>query len=319
MDACVLAAVAPRTDTATVRAQIDEGVYADFYNLHTDAGTEEDDLRARAANLQQVSEYIKKQSAGNAVVLFGDTNSRYSRTRDGIPIFRQQNAMTDTWVELQRGGVEPTAETLCDNPSRDNTCETVDKVFYRASPLVDLRAVGWAYESTRFLQANGDLLSDHNPIAVNFTWAAGARLRQSGFWGGPHGTWFSDVPALAALARPAKPATLTFRGADRVDGLGLTLADGTSFVHGGTGGSPVSLTLAADEYWTGARLCQAQKNQHTRIFYIKATTSQGRTLEAGKTTADCRDSEAPAGWQITGFLGQDGDEIDQLAFVYAPR
>ena len=301
-----------------VRVQVDEGVYADFYNLHTDAGTEEDDLRARAANLKQVSDYIKKNSEGNAVVLFGDTNSRYSRTRDGIPIFRQQNGMTDTWVELQRGGVEPTAETLCQNPSTDNTCETVDKVFYRGSPLVDLRAVYWNYESTRFLQDNGDLLSDHNPITVNFTWAAGTKLRQSNFWGGPHGTWFSDVPTLAALARP-KAATITFRGADRVDGLGLLLADGTSMVHGGTGGKTSSLELAGDEYWTGARLCQGQKDRRTRVFYIKATTSKGRTLEAGQTTPDCRDSLAPEGWQIAGFAGQDGDEIDQLAFVYAPR
>ena len=28
---------------------------------------------------------------------------------------------------------------------------------------------------------------------------------------------------------------------------------------------------------------------------------------------------AEAWWQIVGFLGQDGDEIDQLAFIYAPQ
>jgi hypothetical protein len=27
----------------------------------------------------------------------------------------------------------------------------------------------------------------------------------------------------------------------------------------------------------------------------------------------------PTGWQIVGFAGQDGDEMDQLAFIYAPK
>ncbi|KAK8130049.1 Endonuclease exonuclease phosphatase family protein [Apiospora kogelbergensis] len=301
-----------------VRVQVDEGIFVDFYNLHADAGTEPDDLTARAANLKQVADYIDVNSVGNAVVVFGDTNSRYSRTADAIRVFRTQNGLIDTWVELIRNGVEPTAESLCDNPSTTNYCETVDKILYRAGPTVDLKATHWSYESNKFLQADGNVLSDHNPITANFTYNPGTTLRQSNFWGGPWGNWFSDAPKLATLSKP-KAASLTVRGADRLDGVSVQLTDGTTFSHGGSGGTAASLSLAANEFWTGAVLCQGQKDSHTRNFYIKATTSTGRTVEAGKTTSDCLTSTAPAGWQIVGFMGQDGDEVDQLAFVYAPQ
>ncbi|KAI1381298.1 endonuclease exonuclease phosphatase family protein [Hypoxylon crocopeplum] len=301
-----------------MRAAIDDGVYVDVYNLHTDAGTEDDDITARAANLQQVADAIDVRSIGNAVLVFGDTNSRYTRAGDGTLVFSEQNGLTDPWVELVRGGTVPDTETICENPSTTNTCETVDKVFYRGSPLVDVSATYWSYESAKFLQANGSILSDHNPVTVNFTWSAGSSLRQSGFWGGPHGTWFNDVSALAAKTSP-KASTLTFRGGERLDSVGVTLADGTTFTHGGDGGAVSTLTLGASEYWTSAELCQGQKDDHTRNFYIQATTSTGRTLAAGSSTSDCATFTAPAGWGIVGFLGQAGDEMDQLAFVYAPQ
>ncbi|KAK7977727.1 hypothetical protein PG996_003780 [Apiospora saccharicola] len=301
-----------------MRVQMDEGIYVDFYNLHADAGTEPDDLTARAANLKQVADYIDANSVGNAVVVFGDTNSRYSRTADAIRVFGTQNGLTDTWVELIRNGVVPTEESLCENPSTTNYCETVDKILYRAGATVDLKATHWSYESTKFLQPDGNVLSDHNPITANFTYNPGTTLRQSNFWGGPWGNWFSDVPKLATITKP-KATALTVRGANRLDGVSATLADGTTFTHGGSGGTAATLSLAANEFWTGAVLCQGQKDNHTRNFYIKATTSTGRSVEAGKTTSDCLTSTAPAGWQIVGFMGQDGDEIDQLAFVYAPQ
>ncbi|KAI0411072.1 endonuclease/Exonuclease/phosphatase [Xylaria grammica] len=301
-----------------MRLQLSDGVYVDAYNLHTDAGTEAEDLKARASNLQQVADYINTWSIGNAVVVFGDTNSRYTRVADIVPAFLTQSGLTDAQVELILGGVAPTVEVLCENPSTTNKCETVDKIFYRGSALLDLTATYWAYESGKFLQSNGSILSDHNPITANFTWAAGASLRQSSFFGGAEGTWFSDVPTLSAKTAP-KASVLTFKGASRLDSVAITLADGTALAHGGTGGTASTLTLGSNESWVSARLCQGQKSGKTRNFYIKATTSAGRTLEAGTTTSDCATFTAPDGWAIVGFLGQDGDEMDQLAFVYAPQ
>lgn len=301
-----------------MRVQIDDGVFVDCYNLHADAGIEDGDETARNANLAQVADYIDVWSAGNAVLVFGDTNSRYTRTEDDITIFGTQNGLRDAWVELIRNGVPPTVESLCDNPSLTNDCETVDKVFYRGSAVVGLEATYFNYESSKFLQSNGSILTDHNPITVNLTWTSGASLRQSNFWGGAYGTWFSDVPTLEGKTKP-KASVLTFRGSSRLDGVGLTLADGTTLTHGGTGGTAATLALGSAEYWTSAQLCEGVKNSETRNFYIKATTSAGNTLTAGTATADCATFSAPSGWQIVGFVGQDGDEIDQLAFIYAPQ
>ncbi|KAI0137519.1 endonuclease/Exonuclease/phosphatase [Xylariales sp. AK1849] len=301
-----------------MRVQIDDGVFVDSYNLHADAGTEDEDETARDANLAQVADYIDTWSIGNAVLVFGDTNSRYTRTADDIGIFASQNGLTDAWLELIRNGVVPTEETLCDNPSNNTYCETVDKLFYRGSSVVNLEATYFNYESSKFLQSNGSILSDHNPITVNFTWTSGSSLRQSNFSGGPHGTWFSDVPTLEAKTSP-KASVLTFRGGARLDSVGLTLTDGTTVTHGGTGGTETSLTLGASEYWTSTELCEGVKNDETRIFYISASTSTGQNLTTGTSTSDCTTFTAPTGWQILGFVGQDGDEIDQLAFVYAPQ
>ncbi|KAH7028979.1 endonuclease/exonuclease/phosphatase [Microdochium trichocladiopsis] len=294
-------------------------VYVDVYNLHADAGTSDADLVARSANIRQVADYAATWSVGNAVIIFGDTNSRYSRPLDVAVRELIASGFKDAWVEFERGGVVPTAETLCSNPSTTDACETVDKVFYRSSPLVTLTGEGFKYASSRFLQPDGNILSDHNPVNVNFTWAAGASLRQSGLRGGPHGDWFNDAPALAAKTTKPKASVLTFRGDSRLDSVSIQLADGTVLSHGGSGGTASSLTLGAAEYWTAATLCQAQRNGHTRNFYISATTSTGRTLKSGTTTGDCGTFTAPAGWQIVGFLGRDGDEMDQLGFIYSPQ
>lgn len=246
----------------------------------------------------------------------GDTNSRYTRALDKITVFETQNGLTDAYVQLETGGVNPTVEVLCDNPSLVNNCETVDKVFYRGSAQLSLQATYFSYESSKFLQSDGSILSDHNPITVNFTWAASSARRQSAFEGGPHGDWFND---LNSIPSSPKASVLTFRGASRLDSVGLTLTDGTTFTHGGTGGTAISLTLGSSEYWVTAELCQGKVSGETRNFYILATTSTGRTLASGTSTSDCTTFSPPTGWQIVGFMGQDASGIDQLAFIYAPQ
>ncbi|GAA4721558.1 hypothetical protein Prum_010910 [Phytohabitans rumicis] len=92
-----------------MRVRLAEGVYVDFYNLHADAGSDSGDLSARAANFAQLSSFISSHSAGNAVVVMGDTNTRYTRATDGTTIrdFASANGLTDVWVELTRGGNAP--------------------------------------------------------------------------------------------------------------------------------------------------------------------------------------------------------------------
>lgn len=115
-----------------MRVRIDEGIFIDFYNLHADAGTEDGDETARAANIQQVANYIDSFSVGNAVMVFGDTNSRYTRADDGIRVLTTQNGLTDAWVLDAEGGVAPAigADALVcpDGVPPDIDCEVVDKV-----------------------------------------------------------------------------------------------------------------------------------------------------------------------------------------------
>lgn len=342
-----------------MRMKIDQGVWIDVYNLHTDAGygsclsfspstfskhtqqctfqtphtsissssplthpsTEDADQTARQSNIQQVADHIDTYSTGNAVLVFGDTNSRYTRTLDNIRLFSTQSSLTDAWVQIIHAGTPPSVESLCDNPSTTPSCETVDKLFYRGSPAVNLTATAFEYASSMFLQSNGSILSDHNPIHIDLAWSVeDVALRQSDFFGGPHGTWFSDVPALDALdaASPAG-ATVTLRGAERVDGVGIALAGGaTNFTHGGTGGEAVVLELGEGEYVDSVRVCEGKYNDETRIFYVQVSASAaGKSVEVGVETEDCATFEAPAeGWGLVGFVGQDGDEIDQVAVVW---
>jgi endonuclease/exonuclease/phosphatase family metal-dependent hydrolase len=301
-----------------MRVQISSGIWIDVYNLHADAGTEAADLTARAANLRQVSQHITTYSAGNPVLVFGDTNSRYTRSADVPSIFATDNGMTDAWVQIPRNGVAPTpgaADIVCTNPSETTSCETVDKVFYRGSPAVQLSATAFDYVGDKFLQANGDILSDHNPVLVNFTWSQGQNLRMSDYTGGPHGDFFSDIPTLAGVQKPTI-SSVTLRGADRLDAISLTLSTGQTFSHGGDGGTAYTLRFNAGESWSKATICQAQKDGQTRVFYMSVTTSQGRLLSAGRQMGDCFTQTAESGWGVVGFVGRDGDEIDRVALVY---
>ncbi|KAJ2894949.1 hypothetical protein MKZ38_007067 [Zalerion maritima] len=304
-----------------VSSSSDDGTtaqYVDFYNVHTDAGTEDGDEDARNSNLAQVSEYIQTWSLGVPAIVAGDTNSRYSRTADNIDIFTTENDMLDAWAELIMGGTAPTTTSICDNPSLVNTCEIVDKVFYRGSGLADLEAVEFNYVSSDFLQDDGNILSDHNVIRVSFALTDSSALKMSPLLGGAYGDPFSDVDTVAALS-PPKVSEIVFSGGSRLDSVGVVLSDGTELTHGGTGGTESSLTLGPDEYWTDATLCVGEKDDRERNFYISATTSSGNTVEAGTQTDDCADFSAPSGWQVVGFIGRDGDEMDQIGLLFGPQ
>ena len=302
-----------------MRVRLTAGVYVDFYNLHTNAGTTDGDEASRASNLSQLSSFMATHSAGNAVVVMGDTNTRYTRAADTISSFTAANGLTDAWVQLERGGHAPAAGSaalVCDETAITNTCEVVDKVLYRGNKLVSLNATDYSNEHAGFVDAAGAMLSDHDPISVSFAWTQNAAFQQSEQFGGPHGDYYTDIASVPAGGRAA---AITLRAGERVDQIGVTLTNGAALVHGGTGGTASSLTLGSSEFVTSAMLCEAELDSRTRIFYAKLTTNQGRTLSGGTTTADCVTRTAPAGWQIAGFHGRAGDEVDKIGFIYTRR
>ncbi|MFE7648001.1 jacalin-like lectin [Streptomyces phaeoluteigriseus] len=300
------------------RVRLAEGVFLDLYNVHTNADSTDDALAARRANIQQLSDFIRANSSGNAVIVMGDTNTRYTRAGDNIRTLVAENGLTDPWVKLVKGGTPPAQGAdalLCPTTAPTNACEVVDKVLYRGSRLLSLDATRYQNEWASFLDSAGGNLSDHFPHTVDFSYTLNSTLRASDFFGGPHGTAFTDADDLPAT--PA-PRTLTLRGGSRVDAVSLTHDGGTTLTHGGTGGTATSLTLAAGEHLTSVRLTQGHKDGRTRIFAASFTTDRGRTLSTGTAGADARTFAAPSGWRIVGFTGRAGAEVDKLGVVYAP-
>jgi endonuclease/exonuclease/phosphatase (EEP) superfamily protein YafD len=300
------------------RVRLAEGVFVDLYNVHTNADSTDDALAARRANVEQLSDFIQANSSGNAVIVMGDTNTRYTRTGDNIRTLADENGLTDAWVRLVKGGTRPAQGAdalLCPTTAPTDDCEVVDKVLYRGSDLLSLNATRYHNEWAAFLDSAGANLSDHFPHTVDFSYTLNPSLRASDFFGGPHGTAFNDADDLPGTP---SPRTLTLRGASRLDGVSLTLDGGRTLAHGGTGGTATSLTLASGEHLTSVKLSQGRKDGRTRVFSAAFTTDRGRTLASGTATTDTKTFTAPPGWQITGFTGRAGDEIDKLGVVYAP-
>ncbi|NKE61447.1 endonuclease [Lentzea sp. PSKA42] len=298
------------------RVQVAEGVLIDFYNVHANAGSNEPDLAARRANISELSRFITANSAGNAVVVAGDTNTRYTRSGDNIRELLTANGLTDAWVQEERGGVPPAAGSPtigCDDQNITDACEVVDKILYRGNRYITLNLSRYGNENAAFRTADNKMLSDHYPIAADFRWTLNPALSLSDAFGGPHGTPFTDVASVPLAQRVTK---LGLRAGARVDQVGLTLADGTSYSHGGNGGTAQELTLAEGEYLKSVTLHSAQRNGHTRIFYAGFATNTGRTLSGGSQTSSSVTFTAPAGWQIAGFHGRSGAEVDSLGVIY---
>lgn len=154
------------------RREFAPGVFLDVYNWHADAGGDAEDLAARRSNTRQLYAAIAEFSAGNAVLVMGDTNSRYTRAADVLPEMLAAASLTDVWIELERGGVLPavgSALTDCSDPTGPN-CERVDKVMYRSSASLLLQALSYEIPP-EFVDALGAPLSDHEPVAVQFRWS----------------------------------------------------------------------------------------------------------------------------------------------------
>ncbi|GMF22927.1 unnamed protein product [Phytophthora lilii] len=160
----------------------------------------------------------------------------------------------------------------------------------------------------------GTQITSESPSTTAPT-ASGSPTKFSQSFGGPHGTEFSDQ-YLATSGQTIK--SITIRAGDRVDGLTLEVSAPTAqiFTHGGTGGTDNTLTLHAGEYITSMEAHWGQKNGHTRIFYLSFGTSAGNTVSGGTQTDESGSVSAPTGYQLGGFFGRDGDEIDLLGVVW---
>lgn len=139
------------------RTELAPGVCVDVYNLHGEAGSTDNDLDLKDDNTEALLAAIDEFSAGRAVIIGGDFNMRLVRERDAANLGRlvDEAGMTDACIAV---GVYDEQE--------------IDKFFFRSSDAVAITPRSCVFETEKFVTPDGQPLSDHEPLAVEFSWVA---------------------------------------------------------------------------------------------------------------------------------------------------
>ncbi|KAF4044438.1 Jacalin-like lectin domain [Phytophthora infestans] len=126
----------------------------------------------------------------------------------------------------------------------------------------------------------------------------------------------------AALVKSGqKVLSVNLRASERVDAVILTivnpLGQESTLYHGGGGGDlKTPLALASGEYITVMEAHSGKHEGRTRVKYIKFTTNLGNFIEGGTRTDNIGTDTAREGYQLGGFDGRSGDELDQVSAIW---
>jgi hypothetical protein len=137
-------------------AEIEPGLPVHLYNLHMEAGSSAPDDVARDGGIDQLIAFIGERSQETAIIVGGDFNLHTEREPAATQFARllAESGLSDACTELD-----------CEDAG------SIDKLLFRSSDLIELRAEHWARESDVFVSDMGEPLSDHPPIAVRFAWS----------------------------------------------------------------------------------------------------------------------------------------------------
>ncbi|KAG2844560.1 hypothetical protein PC111_g1914 [Phytophthora cactorum] len=143
-------------------------------------------------------------------------------------------------------------------------------------------------------------------------------IQLSEVYGGPHGDAFSD---MAGIKLGQTLSSITIRGDARIDAVSTHVATPAeaTWDHGGNGGTATTLILDTNEYIDSMEIHWGKKKTHTRVFYLKFTTSEGDSVSAGTKTDNSATVKAPEGFQLSGFFGRAASEVDQLGVIWTRR
>lgn len=133
------------------RQAIADRAFVRVVNLHMDAGWSPPDRAARESQVKQLSAALGELPSVDPVIVAGDTNILESERELLTPLLRQ-GAFVDACAELS-----------CPQPWR------IDRVLYRSSPELRLRARQWRI-AREFVDGSGRPLSDHLAVVVAFDW-----------------------------------------------------------------------------------------------------------------------------------------------------
>lgn len=145
---------------SVARTRLAEGIEIDVYNLHADASGGPADNAARAANFVQLADFVHEHSPGRAVIIGGDTNLHTDAGPDNAEDRR-------VWEGFQAAsGVSD----VCRVVECGADAGVIDKIAFRNGGGVELMPLTHRFERERFTRADGEPLSDHDPLAVRFAW-----------------------------------------------------------------------------------------------------------------------------------------------------
>jgi len=141
-----------------------DGVEVDLYDIHAESGGSVTDQLLQGEDFDELAAYIEEHSAGRAVLVAGGTNLHTDLAHPG------NGGLGDTaiWSDfLNRLGLSD-ACTVTGCTQEDE----VDKIAFRSGDGVDLSATTYEVPGSRFSDAQGKSLSDHDPIVVRLHWEA---------------------------------------------------------------------------------------------------------------------------------------------------
>jgi hypothetical protein len=141
---------------SVARTELTPGVCVDVYNVHGEAGNNEGDQALKNINMRDLVAFMELFSVDRAVILGGDFNMRLSRSHDSanLDFLTTETGVSNACAAL--GIVDP---------------EAIDKFFFRGNATVTLTPVSCRFETDVFVTSDGGPLSDHDALAVGFTWS----------------------------------------------------------------------------------------------------------------------------------------------------
>lgn len=146
---------------AVATYELGDGVEVDIYTLHAEAGSGEKDDPFRAEDFQDLAAFIAEHSAGRAVIVAGDTNLHSADHEDAAV----DGPVWATFIEAT--GLTDVCDVVeCEEPG------SIDKVAFRNDGGVELTPLERRWEDDRFVGPEGEDLSDHPPVAVDWSWQA---------------------------------------------------------------------------------------------------------------------------------------------------
>ena len=265
--------------------------------------------------MAQLADYINKVSAGKAVIVFGDTNSRYTREGDDFyNLLLVPCGLKDAWIQnVMNGEIPPKGESrMVDDLGQLG--EVVDKIWFRSGKNVEINASTFKLLMTEFTDEEGNQLSDHYPITSTIDYKLIDNIKTSDTFGGGGGEGFSFVEQVGGKY----PKSVTISTGSRVDRVGFTYYEYGLVTAGGTGGTEQTYTFKEGEYITSIHVCKAKKNLLStyRVSYINIKTNLNGQITGGKCGDEDMIFESPNGYAIAGFIGYASDEVDRIGCVY---